>query len=362
MILISLLIALTALPGVAAPSLDRISCLNRKDRTPVEHLICNDPELLRLDGMLGETYTAKMALNTVAGKQALVDSELDWLRERMTRCKVPANGSVPLIPQRWSMVPCLVKLYRQRLAGWGVQDTLPAAPTSFSVDFIHPLCIQYALSRTPMRIPLKACNKGYRHINVDIDDRYISAECRDQGIPCTFSYRRIGKLLNGQEAIITSSWTGGTGRWSNLTIIQRTKTGFLSAEQLMAGGDRCSGGISNAELAGANQLEVVQDTDEYAFVAAVDPTIKNGRLDQAVMKWKLGEGGNDCIGTVRTRLNVNSMDKSLLGATITKKASDMRSCFSASFHKTSRVIPLKLSADQARGFVKRVVDCFDSAS
>jgi len=78
----------------------------RKATTPVEHAICNDPQLAALDGRLSEAYTlARSGLDSTE-KLALRDEQRAWLRER-DAC---ANDPWPVLCVRDRMLERLPEL------------------------------------------------------------------------------------------------------------------------------------------------------------------------------------------------------------------------------------------------------------
>jgi uncharacterized protein len=67
-----------------------------KAALPVEQLICSDPQLLRLDGALGDafaTYRQRLPEKDRAGALA---EQRAWLAQRLKQCDVPANSPLTM--------------------------------------------------------------------------------------------------------------------------------------------------------------------------------------------------------------------------------------------------------------------------
>lgn len=107
----ALLAAALLLPGVArAQSFD---C--REARSPVEHTICDTPELCRLDSEMAAAFPAALARDQV-GAQALRQSQRQWAAGRAACFRPDTPGGDPR--------RCLQAAYAARLAALGT--TLPA--------------------------------------------------------------------------------------------------------------------------------------------------------------------------------------------------------------------------------------------
>lgn len=92
---------------------------------PVEHLICGDPLLARLDGEMGRRYAARRQTVPARDSHDLLTEQLSWLDYRLELCQVPASGPV-VAARRREMIDCLVDLYRHRVAQLDPPLTLPA--------------------------------------------------------------------------------------------------------------------------------------------------------------------------------------------------------------------------------------------
>ncbi|MEI9988895.1 MAG: DUF3298 domain-containing protein [Rhizomicrobium sp.] len=76
----------------------------KKAATPVEHALCADLALSRLDREVADLYRSKHRSSDVNANDLLRQDQRDWLAARGKLC---AGGA---------LVPCLTKLYRDRLA------------------------------------------------------------------------------------------------------------------------------------------------------------------------------------------------------------------------------------------------------
>lgn len=121
---------------------------------PIEVLICSDPVLTQLDGALGNAYTTyRRSLGAGEARQALLREQRAWLRRRYNECGIPTSGDGLSVPQRWQAAPCLVQMYRGRLAALGQPQKTPFQPEEVTgaADFIHPFCLELALGSADQR-------------------------------------------------------------------------------------------------------------------------------------------------------------------------------------------------------------------
>ncbi|HLJ63220.1 MAG TPA: lysozyme inhibitor LprI family protein [Stellaceae bacterium] len=84
-------------------------------KAPVEIAICSDAELGALDAVMAESYNDWHGgpLSDQKTRTARVEDQRQWLAQRLSECKVPAKPDEAGIE---AAVPCLVTLYRTRLA------------------------------------------------------------------------------------------------------------------------------------------------------------------------------------------------------------------------------------------------------
>lgn len=207
-------------------------------KAPVEHLICNDPVLSRLDERMAEAYAAR--------KASARDSQRVWLRERLDACAIPAKGAVPSTAQVWAAAPCLVGQYRQRLEALGAPD--PAAPAPKDGPAVHPLCLSEGLGfgdRDPFGVDeLAACVAGTAHIPVEPGrEGGWEAYGLSWGFPTWTSAKPLDDLPDGRKSWLLAFNTGGTGVFTSVVA-----TGANGIEVMVPGGDRCMGGITAARL------------------------------------------------------------------------------------------------------------------
>src|SRR5437870_3463711 len=81
-----------------------------KAASPVEHLICANPELAALDKSLGEAIKGAMAA-APGRRDVLLAEERRWLVERDRQCKIEDGAT----PSATGSLSCLTALYRSRI-------------------------------------------------------------------------------------------------------------------------------------------------------------------------------------------------------------------------------------------------------
>lgn len=232
-----------------------------KASAPIEVLICNDSELIALDGALGRAYAARRDGLSGAAREALLREQRQWLAARLARCRIPETKDALTLAERWSWAPCVADLYRARLQALGA----PAAPLTRPAaagqpGYLHPLCVGLAVDHVfgeggqPRLVPVAACNDGYRHVPVATGDAgQLSASGAVDGFGDWIGYRPLGRLADAREALLVYYNGGGTGTFSAIVAVARARgidsgAESISAERLVAGGDRCVGGITSAKL------------------------------------------------------------------------------------------------------------------
>lgn len=127
---------LASLAGPAAAGAPSFNCALAQ--APVEKLICADDGLADLDAALGRAWQARRQGLAEDAQAALRNEQHDWLKSRLTQCKLPANGPLDL-SAAGPATACLAKLYRARL------DQLAAAPKETAA----PDTLGFAAARLP---------------------------------------------------------------------------------------------------------------------------------------------------------------------------------------------------------------------
>ncbi|MBF0610544.1 MAG: DUF1311 domain-containing protein [Magnetococcales bacterium] len=84
---------------------------------PVEHLICSDDDLMRLDRQMTERYRQLRQEASEANEILLVDDQRAWVRKRLSDCNIPTKASGKL-KDRPALIACLQDQYTERLAQW----------------------------------------------------------------------------------------------------------------------------------------------------------------------------------------------------------------------------------------------------
>ena len=352
----------TASATVASAQQASFDCL--KAEAPVEQLICSDPELLTLDGELGQAF--QTARQRVAGGQrdTLLTEQRAWLEERLSRCGVPARGTDIPDELRWHAAPCLADLYRSRLAALGarVEPRAPWPAVASDPRFIHPVCLwplieQEEEAGKEKGVPLQACVRGSRHIPVSVDENgSISAPGASDGFPTWLSYREVGALPDGREVVLVRYNSGGTGVFSEIYLLRRTPSAdgrdtVLSGTLIGGGGDRCNGGITQARLADPRTVEVDYQVTPQDLLSESDEQVPDpavGGLPSCALC---------CAGTIRRQLDVASKQEKTISATVDQllsaeadadNADPMQKCFDGLIRKEAPLLPHTFSPDALR--------------
>jgi uncharacterized protein len=85
-----LVFAAVALGWTPAPAEEAsFDCL--KATAPIEQLICSDPQLLTLDGALGDAFAADRQRLPEKDRAGALAQQRAWLAERLKQCGVPAK-------------------------------------------------------------------------------------------------------------------------------------------------------------------------------------------------------------------------------------------------------------------------------
>jgi len=296
---------------------------------PIENLICSDPQLLAMDGDLGDAFAAVRRRLPASGRDAALAEQRAWLAERLTRCGVPAKGEEVAPELRWKAAPCLDAMYRARLTALGASPppavVMPAAANERG--FLHPACLWSAVEQDmeqqaaatdgpgPGRIPLGACLRGSRHIPIEETGIGLSSPGASDGTSTSIAYRSIGTLADGREAIVVWYNTGGSGLFSEIFVLRRTPSADgrdieLSADLVGGGGDRCNGGIAAATLSGPQTLEVDYQVTPLDLLSEADETLADENMDTLALCAVC------CTGTVRRSLDLASKQETTVSATV----------------------------------------------
>jgi uncharacterized protein YecT (DUF1311 family) len=354
---LTFVLVVLVMPATAVTA-ERASFDCLKAATPIEQLICSDPQLLTLDGALGNAFAAYRQRLPEKDRAGALAEQRAWLALRLKQCDVPAKGGAELaLEVRWRAAPCLDEMYRARLAALGApaEPRPPPLPQLAELGFIHPNCLWPIIdqdpeqaTKTPPRIPLEACARGNRHIAVSTGDQgSFSAQGAVEGFPTWLSYRLLGKLPDERDVAIVWYNSGGTGQFSELYLLRRAPTDglrelVLTGELVGGGGDRCNGGIEEAKLSGGPALEVDYNLTPLDLLSEADEGVAEqafeGLLSCAIC----------CIGTVRRRLDLASKKETIVSATITQFLDDematggaksVQACFDALARKAAGSLP-----------------------
>lgn len=125
MLAFSALMAALAAPALAQEAKPSFDCA--KAATPIEHAICSDAILAKIDADLAAIYTE--ALAQAADPDSLRSAQRAWSNERAAACGIlpGADDDVPDFSN--AQLSCLLDLYTARVAEFGASEpTLGNAP------------------------------------------------------------------------------------------------------------------------------------------------------------------------------------------------------------------------------------------
>jgi len=202
----------------------------RKARTPVEKMICSDPQLSDLDARLARSY--RRARDAGADPAALQAAQRTWLATERGKC---------------NDVPCLKQAYQQRLAA--VDAAGGAKADSGKAGGAGAKELAYSFTQAPFISPkiiedlsTSIADQGDQIVAINLTDaqgsnRYgeevevvkkpgkapyvrFQVKGEDSGDGMEFGYEYVGRTASGLDVLRTSSWTGGSGRFENLMIVR----------------------------------------------------------------------------------------------------------------------------------------------
>ncbi|HKA19913.1 MAG TPA: lysozyme inhibitor LprI family protein [Blastocatellia bacterium] len=81
---------------------------------PLEKLLCEDDDLAKWDGRMGQLYWSKMGQLTSADRQMLKQQQLNWISRRNAACRYNPRGSYTLADLTPAK-PCILQMTRQRV-------------------------------------------------------------------------------------------------------------------------------------------------------------------------------------------------------------------------------------------------------
>lgn len=85
-----------------------------KAKRATERIICGDPALSRVDGVLGVLFKEVYAATPAGRRKAVLKDQLSWLQARETVCGMPKTGEVPA-NARAGKARCLLRETRERI-------------------------------------------------------------------------------------------------------------------------------------------------------------------------------------------------------------------------------------------------------
>lgn len=303
--------------AVAAPSFD----CERADST-LDVIICRDGVVADLDSRLSDAYSKKAKAESEADSKRLLLAQRQWLKRRYSECDAPRGNSAPTIDQQWAVAPCLANLYQKRLADLGVE--LPRSATelakSSGVSFIHPSCLFLVVGvgffakqaeYPPMKeVPIEACNRGHAHWPLRTNGRFISSSGSEEGdFSEEFGYWFAGKLEDGRDLAVVYYSGGGTGFFTTVVAITRTKRSgrdWMSAEAITSGGDRAGGGVLDAKPTDGGAVVSIEVTP-YAVLKQIG----------AKFNWQEVTGCAHCrVGSADLLIDLRKKTEILLSITV----------------------------------------------
>jgi uncharacterized protein len=112
---IGIAIAIPISFGIAADEASSPGFNCRKDNlTPVEKIICSDPELAALDTEMSKLFEAKKKTLTEKERQSLFSDQRNWLKQRGSSCNIDKNTQVTGQTSE-EKKDCLKNLYQARI-------------------------------------------------------------------------------------------------------------------------------------------------------------------------------------------------------------------------------------------------------
>lgn len=140
---------------------------------------------------------------------------------------------------------------------------------------IDPMCFVMLGGETPTALTLKECGSNYEITDAQnaVDENgYVYAQYTTPGEvqnvrPSMIRYKYLGETKKGYNLLIESSG-GGTGQFSSIYIVDR-KEGGLGVVDVIAGGDRCNGGIESATVY-EGELVFNQNVTPFDFLDLAD--------------------------------------------------------------------------------------------
>ncbi len=163
---------------------------------------------------------------------------------------------------------------------------------------LNPLCFSTAQQEGAIIDPLRCINDHI--VAVEDDSAYLPAAgfhgqaYRFKGVQETpqtpyIQYRHLGQT-NGYEAVWVEENSGGSGIFSSIYRLSRTADNKLRVEAIIAGGDRCNGGIKDAYVDGAGTLH-------YSTNLTLRGLYALGYPERAAQSTALDNGAANCVGT-----------------------------------------------------------------
>jgi len=361
--LVPAILALGAALGGGLAHADGPSFDCGRAKTPIEVLICNDPELIRLDRLLGEAYATRLGASDA--KDGVKTEQRAWLGSRFTRCPIPKSGAALGPAQTWEAAPCLATLYAERLAALGGDPAVaPPDPRTAEPGFVHPICIEIALGSDlienrppPAPVALAACNRGNRHRPVTLTETgFLSAADARDGYQGSFSYLLAGTLADGRRVAHTVWWGGGSGSFTNAVVLSEPTPGELAAKVVVPGGDRCFGGIERVQVVGPDAIEVASMVTAADFVGLGDappPERLVGGLPSCALC---------CMATAHHRYDLattDGTDGTLVSTVVTAipggPEGDVETCVFGLIEKLAPTQPTTLDAAQTTRLIADIV-------
>lgn len=129
---IPVVMAATLLAGSASLAADTpppsFDCA--KAYLPVDYVICASPDLLKVNGELGEVWRALRDRLDEGERQVALDAQRQWIKEYPLACDLPPKGKPP-VDKIVAAGPCIGKQLRARTAKLRMQlAELPPAPAA----------------------------------------------------------------------------------------------------------------------------------------------------------------------------------------------------------------------------------------
>jgi hypothetical protein len=205
-------------------------------RQPLEVTICADPALSLTDMRYVQAYQALRQVTTEDGRWPLQQEAVDFQREVLSRCSVPANGLAP--PLTETLRSCIAAAYNGQRADW-IRRLPPVAVAEVSRPIKQHIALQHDLADLGFLPPGAAIDGVYGPVTRSAILTWQQAQGR---VPTAFLSDDEARLVtaeatSGRSATMASSQPGpppsdafsrGMADWRELKAWSDAQTGEVA--------------------------------------------------------------------------------------------------------------------------------------